>query len=334
MTDERALIAVYYEHPDWFRALFAELDRRGLPYLRIDAARHRYDAQGAGAEEFALFFNRMSASAYLRGHGNAIFYTRNYLAHLERKGVRVVNGYDSFAIETSKALQLSLFKSLNLPFPRTIVINDASQAVEAARSMSFPLVVKPNIGGRGAGIVRYDSLAALERAAHDGAIDLGIDSTALVQEFIPARGAHIQRVETLGGKYLYAIKVSTTGESFNLCPAEICQIEDGAQAVGEMCLVDAPKAGLKIEAFTPPPEVIESVERIARAARMDMGGVEYIVDDRDGRLMYYDINALSNFVADAVNIVGFDPHERLVDFLEEEASRCATVTGSQYSAAG
>ena len=34
--DPRRPIAVYHEHPDWFRPLFAELDRRGLPYVRID----------------------------------------------------------------------------------------------------------------------------------------------------------------------------------------------------------------------------------------------------------------------------------------------------------
>ncbi len=52
-----------------------------------------------------------------------------------------------------------------------------------------------------------------------------------------------------------------------------------------MCLVDAPKSGLKVEAYTPPAEVIEAVERIAEAAQLDIGGVEYIVDDRDGTLM-------------------------------------------------
>ena len=43
---------------------------------------------------------------------------------------------------------------------------------------------------------------------------------------------------------------------------------------------------------------------------------KYMIDDRDGRLVYYDINALSNFVADARRVIGFDPFERLVDFLE------------------
>ena len=48
---------------------------------------------------------------------------------------------------------------------------------------------------------------------------------------------------------------------------------------------------------------------------MDVGGIEYLIDDRDGRHYFYDVNALSNFVADARNVIGFDPHERLVDYL-------------------
>ena len=81
MTGPLPPIAVYYEHPDWFRPLFAELERRGTPYVRLDASRHRYDP-AEPAPPFPLLFNRMSASAYLRGHGNTTFYTRNYLAHL------------------------------------------------------------------------------------------------------------------------------------------------------------------------------------------------------------------------------------------------------------
>ena len=52
-----------------------------------------------------------------------------------------------------------------------------------------------------------------------------------------------------------------------------------------------------------------------------MGSVEYLIDDRDGTVVYYDINALSNFVANAPQILGFDPHVRLVDYLEQENER-------------
>jgi hypothetical protein len=148
---------------------------------------------------------------------------------------------------------------------------------------------------------------------------VGVDHTALVQEFVPARGGHITRVETLGGKYLYAINVHTTGESFNLCPADICQRADGVELVRSACPVNAPKTGMKVEAATPPPDVIRACESIMLTAGIDVGGIEYMIDDRDGSCVYYDINALSNFVADAPNVIGFDPWPRFVDYLEARA---------------
>jgi hypothetical protein len=310
-------LAVYYEHPEWFRPLFAELDRRSIQYLRIDAGCHMYDAT-ATDRKYALFFNRMSASAYLRGNAQGIFFTRDYLAHLERIGMRVINGCKAFSLEISKAAQLALLHSLGLATPRSRIVNCAIQAVSAAQDIGFPVIVKPNIGGMGAGIVRFDSAPALERAAAVDEIDFGIDSTALVQELLPIRGGHITRVETLGGKFLYAIKVYTSGENFNLCPAEICRTEDGASAANTMGLVGASKAGLKVEGYAPPQEIINAVEKIVGAAQIEAGSVEYLVDDRDGGIVYYDINALSNFVASAPQILGFDPHVRLVDYLEDE----------------
>jgi len=326
-------LAIYYEHPDWFRPLFAELDRRGVPYVKLDATRHLYDP-GEKEKSHAVVFNRMSPSAYLRGHGHGIFYTLQYLNHLKNVGTRVINGEKAFGIEISKARQLSLLDSLNLPYPKAFVLNSPSLAIEASESLRFPIIVKANIGGSGAGIVRFDSREALVSAVENARIDLGIDQTALVQEFIPPRGGHITRVETLEGKYLYAIRVFTTGDTFNLCPADICQTTDGVDLARAACPVDAPRSGLKVEAFEPPLDVVRSVERIAQAAQIDVGGIEYIIDDRDGSLLYYDINALSNFVADATRVIGFDPHARLVDFLEEEVRRCATVTGSRFSAVG
>ncbi len=311
---EDKTIAIYFEHPDWFRSLFAELDRRSVAYTKLDASCYSYDA--TASTNYALLLNRMSASAYLRGHAQAIFFTRDFLAHVGRTGTRVINGSKAFGYEISKAAQISLLHSLGAPFPRSRVVNCLQQVKQCAGEIGFPLIIKPNIGGRGAGIVRIESAPELEHAIDIGEIKLGIDSTALVQEFIPARNGHITRVETLGGKFLYAMKVFTSGENFNLCPAEICDVERATE--GSMCLGDGPKDGLKIEPYQPPREVLGMVERIVASAGIDVGGVEYIIDARDGRLLFYDINALSNFVADAPRILGFDPHARLVDYLERE----------------
>ena len=311
-------IAVFHEHPDWFRPLFDELDRRALPWLRLDAASHAFDP-GRRDRSFSLVINRASPSAYLRGHAQSIFYTLHWLRHLERSGTPVVNGSEVYALELSKASQLDLLQDLGLPFPRAVVINDAARAPDAARTLRFPVLVKANVGGSGAGITRFDTPAGLADAVVRGAVSLGIDGTALVQECAPLRGGHITRVETLGGRYLYAIDVYPAAGSFDLCPADACLTTEGVELVRGACAVDAPRTGLRVEAATPPSEVIAQVERIARAARLDVGGIEYLVDDRDGRIAYYDINALSNFVADAPNVIGFDPFVNLVDYLEQRA---------------
>jgi glutathione synthase/RimK-type ligase-like ATP-grasp enzyme len=325
-------IAIYYEHPDWFRPLFAELDRRKIAYVRVDAASHTYDPSERKSP-YSLVFNRASPSAYLRGHAQVTFHTLSWLRHLERIGVPVVNGSAAYEMETSKALQLDILDELGLPYPKARVINSAELASKAAEGLRFPVVVKANIGGSGAGITRFDSAQSLAESAKIGAIDLGIDRVALVQELAPLRDAHITRVEVLDGKFLYAINVYPAGDSFNLCPADICQTTDGQQLSRTACAVDAQKNGMRVEQFKPDHAVIREVERIAERVQLDVGGIEYLVDDRDGRHYFYDINALSNFVADARNVIGFDPFERLVDYLVARVAN-ARLVGAETGAPG
>ena len=311
-------IAIYHEHPDWFKPLFTELERRGVPYERLDAAAHAFDP-GERELPYSLVFNRASPSAYLRGHRQTTFHTLHWLKHLERLGVPVVNGSTVYSFELSKASQLDLLDELGFPFPRAIAINDPARAVDAAAKLRYPVLIKANIGGSGAGIVRYENEAALAGAVDRGEVDLGVDGVALVQESAPLRNGHIVRVETLGGKYLYAIKVYPAIGSFDLCPADACQTTTGVELVRGACAVDAPKTGLKVERYEPPVGIIDQVETISRRASLDVGGIEYLVDDRDGKHYFYDINALSNFVADPVNVLGFDPWRSLVDYLLERA---------------
>ncbi len=321
MSKPKQPIAIYYEHPHWFVPLFAALERQGVPFVRINAAQHYFDpAQLNGEAGYSLLFNRMSPSAYRRGHGQGIFYTLYYLSHLEQRGRRVVNGTKAFRFETSKALQLSLLELLGLPYPKTRVINSPADAVASAQGLRFPVVVKPNIGGSGAGVKCFDNVQQLQESAENGQLDLGLDSTALVQEFIPARGGHIVRVEVVGCRYLYGIKVHLTGETFDLCPADICKTTSGQELQRTACPVDAPKNGLRVEGYSPPDDIVHAVERIMQTARIEVGGVEYIVDDRDGQTYFYDINALSNFVSEGPKVIGFDPFVPLVNYLEREAA--------------
>jgi len=301
----RRAMGILYEHPEWFRPLFAELDRRGLPFQRIDAAAHVFEP-GDRSERYSLVVNRMSPSAWLRGNVSAVFATLEYLAHLEDVGTPVVNGRSAYQYEISKVRQLSLLARLGIRHPRTRVINHPSQAPAAAEGLEYPVLVKPNIGGSGGGIVSFPDDDALGDAVEAGDLDgSSLDHIWLVQEHLPARGDSIVRIEVLNGRFLYAIQVRLSPGSFNLCPADFCEIPgpgDGSVR--------------PIEGFDPPPGLIEDARRIIAAADMDLGGVEYLVNDRDGEAYFYDINALSNFVADAPDVVGFDPFIDLADYLQ------------------
>lgn len=80
-------------------------------------------------------------------------------------------------------------------------------------------------------------------------------------------------------------------------------------------------------AVDPPPEIIDEARQLVTAAGMDVGGVEYLVDARHGGHVFYDVNALSNFVADAPAIIGFNPYANLADLIITRA-RAAQATVS------
>jgi glutathione synthase/RimK-type ligase-like ATP-grasp enzyme len=315
-------IAVLYEHPEWFRPLFAALARRGVEYTELDAGSLMWDPEQPPA--FALLVNRMSPSAYLREHSHAIHAAHHYLAFVEACGIPVVNGASAYRLEISKAAQLALLERLRLPYPRARIINNPAGAVAASDGLRFPIVVKPNIGGSGARIQRFDSRSRLAAAVAAGEVDLGIDATALIQEFLPARDGTITRIEILDGELLYAIRITPpAGFRFNLCPADICRDETepaAGTAVDGFC---AAKPAMEIAATDVPRDILAAARSIARTAGLDVCGIEYLVDDRDGQPYFYDINALSNFVTDASSIVGFDPFDRFVDYLEARMTAAA-----------
>jgi hypothetical protein len=343
-------IGILYEHPEWFKLLFAELERRDVPYAPLYVDAHAFDPARRELP-YSLVVNRVSPSSYLRDHAGSILYARQVLAYYRDLGLPVVNGYDAYTLETSKALQLLLLERLGLPYPRARVVNHPSRLVAAAADLTYPVIVKPNVGGSGALMQRFETAEDLGAAAAAGGLDFGVDRTALVQEYLAPAGGSIVRVEVLNGELLYAIKIFTDpDEGFNLCPADICRVDapraaPAAQGLavqpaagadietGEACdfgarAVAAPAAAavkkpLRIEAHTPPAEVVAQAVALVRAGGLDVGGVEYLVAERDGRHYFYDLNALSNFVTDAPNVVGFDPTARFVDYLVQRATATA-----------
>jgi glutathione synthase/RimK-type ligase-like ATP-grasp enzyme len=288
-----ARLAILYEHPRWFAGLFSALRARGIEFEEWHA--HSLVVDPGRSNWPDLVFNRMSASAAWRGHACGQFAVTELLSLLDEQRVPVVNGSAAYAVEISKLRQAAVFRRCGLRTPATRAANSPQTLVLAAREMRFPIVVKPNCGGAGSGIRRFESLAELERGAES--VEFGADSIAVLQEYHAPRNGSITRVEILDGQFLYAIRVEAAG--FNLCPADVCAVN----------------GGLRVERVEIPAAMETAALSVARTARLDIGGIEFLNDAATGEPIFYDINALSNFVANAPQVVGFDPVARLVDYL-------------------
>jgi biotin carboxylase len=329
-------VGILDEHPTWSNRLAAELTARGVPFEKIDPSAHGFQP-GERARRYSVIVNRVSPSSHTRGHGAALFYAHAFLAYAEDLGIPVINPAAAYRAETSKAFQALLFERLGLRYPRTAVVNDPARIDKLVGGFRFPVVVKPNIGGSGAGIVRFDSPESLEDEARGGRLGFGPDGVALVQEFLEPADGGIVRVEVLGGEYLYAIKIFRDLEgSFNLCPADICRTngpEPPPAPALAACPAEAPRLALRIERHEPGRPIVEAVIALCREARIDVGGVEYLVNRSDGRVYFYDVNATSNFVADAPVLLGFDPTVRFADYILAVAAGARPVSDAAWSRA-
>jgi len=302
-------LIVLHEHPEWQKPLFAALSKRGVSFEAFDLT----EAAFSNVEPLraALYFNQASPSAYLRGHTRAVPFALAYLRSLELQGARVLNGADVFALELSKSAQATLLQTLGIDTPRSITFNDVGALRRHANGWRWPAMLKPDQGGSGARIQVVQSIDEVEAIfARDPSV-WQPDNLFLLQEFLPPdpdRG--IVRLEFLGGELLYPMRVKTHGR-FNLCPSPVCNPDEGAG------VCEVPSEAPPVE-FFPYPEVpaeaVRTASRIVSAARLDVGGIEYLETD-DGRRVFYDVNANSNLRPSVAAAFGFDPFERVVDFL-------------------
>src|SRR3954449_11689729 len=313
MTAPTDLI-VLHEHPEWQKPLFAALERRGVSYAAFNVTEAAFSNVEPPLSR--LYFNQASPSAYLRGNTRAVPLALAYMRTLDLLGARVLNGADVFALELSKSAQATLLHTLGIDGPRSLTFNDAAALRAHAGEIQWPALLKPDQGGSGARIQVVESLDEVEAIfARDPGVWLP-DNLFLLQEYLPHdpdRG--IVRLEFLGGELLYAMRVVTHGR-FNLCPSPVCNPDEGTgvcEVPSQAIVVDAPPVE-----FHPCPEVprdaVQIAQRIVRAAKLDVGGIEYLETD-EGRRVFYDINANSNLRPSVAAAFGFDPFERVVDFL-------------------
>jgi glutathione synthase/RimK-type ligase-like ATP-grasp enzyme len=315
-------LIILHEHPEWQKPLFVALERRGIAYAPFDLKQAAFSNTELPLAK--LYFNQASPSAYVRGNTRAVPLALALMRTLERQGARVLNGADVFALELSKSAQATLLNTLGIDTPRSITFNDVGALRRFADRIQWPAILKPDQGGSGARIHVVESFAEVESIF---AADPSIwqpDNLFLLQEYLPhdpERG--IVRLEFVGGELLYAMRVVTHGR-FNLCPSPVCNPDEGSGICEVPVEADAPPVE-----FYPYPDVpreaVETAKAIVRAARLDVGGIEYL-ETPDGRRVFYDINANSNLRPSVAGAFGFDPFDRVVMYLENELAKAPKIS--------
>jgi hypothetical protein len=317
-------LALLYEHPTWSDSLIETFRSNGIDLKLINVANlaFRPDIE---RPDFDFAVNRVNMMPSSGRTSSIVFHTLHYLNWLETMGVTIVNGSQAHFAGASKALQNGLFSKLGLHCPQAVAVYQIQDILKAAESIGFPLIIKPNIGGSGSGIARFDSYDELETAVKSGNVDLGIDGTGLVQEYIHSDG-YVYRVEILGNRLFYSIKQKMMAHTFNYCAADGCSVAQASEnktASFDHCAL---KQEARIQTFEPDKTIVAQVISIIQSAKADLGGVEYLMDTQIGRPCYYDFNPYSNFVSNGPALLGFSPEQRFVDYIKET---CRTTSASR-----
>ena len=309
-------IAFLYEHPHWSDSLLDAFGEQSIDLTRINVADLSFGTETRDVPEFDLAINRINIMPSESRNPQVVFQTLHYLNWLELSGVKVVNGARSHFIGASKAMQNGIFSSLGLTCPRAIAIYRIEDAIPAAEKIGYPVIFKPNIGGSGAGVAKFDNAEELRAAVKIKALDFGVDRTGIIQEYIESDG-FVYRVEVLGGRLFYSIRQSIQQGVFNYCAADGCSADSSEPLDAESFDFCAIGGKTRIEVHQPGEDVIENVINIVKACNADVGGVEFFIDRKTGQPCYYDFNPYSNFVSNGESLLGFSPEKTYIEFISD-----------------
>ena len=217
-------IVVIHENEEWLVPLREAFKQRGVTATEwfLDTGVVPFTEQPADA----VYYNRMSASSHTRGHRFAPELTKAVLTWLESTQSTVVNGTDVLALEICKLSQYAALQKAGLQVPKTHAVVGKQHLVQAAKDFNhWPLIIKPNRGGKGLGVQRFNNADELATYAQRTDLDEPLDGIWLLQEYILAKQPVITRAEFVGQRFIYTVQVNTE-EGFELCPADSCSIED------------------------------------------------------------------------------------------------------------
>lgn len=308
-------VHVIHENAAWLEPLARALDAERLPWRDWFIDRGAFDLSQAPPE--GVFYNRMSASSHTRDHRYAAELTAGILAWLAGHGRRIVNGPRALDLEISKVRQYAALEAAGIRTPRTVLVAGQDRIVAAAREhfAGVPLILKPNRGGKGLGVRLFHTAAALAEYVEGADYEPPVDGLQLLQKYVRAPVPLITRAEFIGGRFLYAVEVDTS-DGFELCPADVCAVDDAFCPAGEeprakFTIIDDIDGALK-----------QRYQAFLATNGIEVAGIEF-VRDAGGTPYTYDVNTNTNYNPEAEARAGRSAMTALARFLGAELARAS-----------
>lgn len=292
-------IYIIHENPEWIPPFAAAFERAGVAFSEIILTKGGINIDNPPPE--GVFWSRLSASSHTREHKDSKEYGRAILAWLESYGRRVINGSNVLEFEVSKIKQYLALNAAGFRTPKTIAVFGNDDLLQNAQKLQTPFITKHNQGGKGLGVRRFENLHEFELYVHSSEYESPVDGITLLQEYVRSKAFFITRCEFIGGKFVYAVRVDTSGGAFKLCPADACEIERAdsisnvtPEIAGAACDIGSGDKFTLREDITAQTPLVKQLEAFLQTHRIEIAGVEFI-ESVDNELVVYDINTNTNY---------------------------------------
>lgn len=266
------------------KLLFAELERRGLEYEKIDDREQIFDLHRR-EYPFDVVLERMIQ------HSRALY----TLKILNDAGVPTVNTYQVALTCGDKLLTTQAMINAGIPTPRCLLAFTPESALEAMEQLGYPVVLKPVIGSWGRMVSKINDRDAAEAILeHRDVLGNYQHSIFYIQEYIHKPGRDI-RSFVIGDECICAIYRTSNHWITNTARG----------GIASNCPVTPELADLSL-----------------RAAQAVGGGVVAIdlLETRDGRMLVNEVNYTMEF-RNSIETTGVNIPARIIDYVLEVGRR-------------
>lgn len=226
---------------------------------------HRFEMVVGTGSDWSMKYQGVSVErpdfVICRTGAETDYFTLALLRHIERRGVRLVNGPETIETVSDKLHTLQTLNRAGLPIPRTILGTFPIDVDLVERELGFPVIVKTLKGTRGAGVLKCEDRSQFEDLA--GLLESAeAKADFILQHYVRASHGRDVRVLVVGGRVVAAMERRSLTGGFK------SNVSLGGVGV----------------AYNPPQEMAELAVQAADVLELDITGIDILFDEDGYRI--------------------------------------------------